>query len=149
MKAESRLPPGYRRVVVDTNVIISAALSARGATALILRLLLREGQLVFSAATFNELETRLWLPKFDPYLDLEDRQALLRDLAATAHWCESAAIEGTWCRDVTDDKFVALAIAAGVTRIVTGDADLLVLDPLGTLRVVTPAAAMEEIQAVL
>lgn len=91
MKAESRLPPGYRRVVVDTNVIISAALSARGAPALILRRLIRDAQLVFSEATFAELETRLWLPKFDPYLNLEERRALLHDLAATAHWCESPA----------------------------------------------------------
>lgn len=147
MKAESRLPPGYRRVVVDTNVIISAALSARGAPALILRRLIRDAQLLFSEATFAELETRLWLPKFDPYLNLEERRALLHDLAATAHWCESPAVEGAWCRDPTDDKFVALALATGVTRLVTGDADLLALDPLGALRVLTPAQALEELQA--
>jgi len=145
MKAEGRLPPCYRRAIVDTNVIISAILSPRGAPAQLVRRLLREGELVFSAPTFGELETRLSRPKFDPYLTLEERQSLLQDMASCARWCETEALTGTWCRDPDDNKFIALALTENVTRLVTGDADLLCLDPLGELRILTPAQALEEL----
>jgi uncharacterized protein len=146
MKAESRLPPCYRQVVVDTNVIISAVLSPRGAPALFLKRLFRGGQLVFSATTFDELKTRLWRPKFDPHFTLEERQDLLHVIASSARWCEDTHAEGTWCRDPDDDKFIALALAAQATRLITGDADLLCLDPLGKLRILTPRQALDELQ---
>jgi putative PIN family toxin of toxin-antitoxin system len=146
MPAERRLPSTYAQVVVDTNVIISAALSTHGASAQLVKGILREGQLVFSTSTFTELETRLGRPKFDPYVSLQDRKALLSDLAATACWCEPGSASGTWCRDPADDKFIALALAAQVTRLVTGDNDLLCLDPLGALRLLTPRQALDEWQ---
>lgn len=40
---------------------------------------------VFSAATFAELEARLWKPKFDRYLSMEIRRAILHDVNAAAH----------------------------------------------------------------
>ncbi|MEI6025965.1 MAG: putative toxin-antitoxin system toxin component, PIN family [Betaproteobacteria bacterium] len=146
MRAESGLPLCYRQVVVDTNVIISAALSPHGASALLLKRVLLEGQVVLCAATFAELETRLWRPKFDPYFTLPDRQALLHDLASSAHWHEAPQATGTWCRDPDDDKFIALALATQVTRLITGDADLLCLDPLAELRLLTPRQALDELQ---
>lgn len=147
MKAEGRPPPGYRQVVVDTNVIISAVLSPRGAPALLLKRLFREGQLVFSAATFAELKTRLWRPKFDPHFTLEERQEFLHAIASSARWCEDSPEVGGWCRDPDDDKFIALALTAQATRLITGDADLLCLDPLGELCILTPRAALDELES--
>jgi putative PIN family toxin of toxin-antitoxin system len=60
MKAE----PQSRRVVIDTNVWLSAALSANGAPARVVRRVLAHGIPVFSEATFAELNTRIWKPKF-------------------------------------------------------------------------------------
>ena len=40
------------------------------------------------------------------------------------------------CRDPDDDKFLELALASGARAIVTGDADLLVLDPWRDIRIV-------------
>jgi len=65
MKDEHRL-----KAVLDTNIWISAALSQSGAPAAVVRQVLQNGVPVFSAATFRELETRLWKPKFDRYLDM-------------------------------------------------------------------------------
>ena len=53
----------FARVVVDTNVLLSAALSPRGAPAELVDKLLAEGRLVFSRVTFAELESRIWKPK--------------------------------------------------------------------------------------
>jgi putative PIN family toxin of toxin-antitoxin system len=72
------------RVVVDTHVWISAALSKAGSPALLVRYVLANGQPVFSASTFDELQTRLWKPKFDRYLSMELRKSILHDLSASA-----------------------------------------------------------------
>jgi uncharacterized protein len=44
------------------------------------------------------------------------------------------------CRDPKDDKFLELAVNGRADLIVTGDADLLALDPFRGIPIVTPAA---------
>ncbi|MFZ2302347.1 MAG: putative toxin-antitoxin system toxin component, PIN family [Gallionella sp.] len=137
----------FAKVVLDTNVLLSAALSPRGAPAELVDTLLVEGRLVFSSAIFAELESRIWKPKFDRYLPIERRKHILHELGACALWVDvPAAISGqSFSRDVKDDAFIHAALAAGVTRLVSGDDDLLCLQPLGTLHIITPRAALEEI----
>jgi putative PIN family toxin of toxin-antitoxin system len=145
MKVERTLPACYAQVVVDTNVLISAALSPDGAPARLLRRFHGESRLVFAPATFSELETRLWKPKFDRWLSIEERQQYLRIYSSIANWLDDAAVLEEWSRDRDDDMFIELARRAGVTRLITGDADLLCLDPLGGLRILTPRAALDEL----
>lgn len=147
MKVERTLPACYAQVVVDTNVLISAALSPDGALARLLRRLHRESRLVFAPVTFTELETRLWKPKFDSWLSIEERQQYLRIYSSIANWLDDAAAMEKWSRDCADDMFIDLARRAGATRLITGDADLLCLDPLGELHILTPRAALDEIEA--
>jgi predicted nucleic acid-binding protein len=47
------------------------------------------------------------------------------------------------CRDPKDDKFLELAVAGRADLIVTGDADLLVLNPFRDISIVTPAAFVQ------
>lgn len=147
MKVERTLPACYALVVVDTNVLISAALSPDGAPARLLKRLDKESRLVFAPATFAELETRLWKPKFDSWLSIEERQQYLHAYSAIANWLDDAVASGVWSRDRDDDMFIELARRVGVTRLITGDDDLLCLDPLGDLRILTPRAALDEIAA--
>ena len=42
------------------------------------------------------------------------------------------------CRDPTDDKFLELAVSGYADLIVTGDLDLLVLDPFRGIPIITP-----------
>ena len=88
MKAEPRGSGAYRRVVVDTNVLLSAALSPLGVPAAFADRLLSFGRLVFSDATFAELQARVWLPKFDRYLSMERRRSVLDEASAGAMWVE-------------------------------------------------------------
>ena len=44
------------------------------------------------------------------------------------------------CRDPTDDKFLELAVNGRADVIISGDADLLVLDNFRSIPIVTPAA---------
>ncbi len=147
MKVEPGLLADYAQVVVDTNVLLSAALSPKGAPAELVDRLLTEGRLVFSQATFAELESRIWKPKFDRYLPIERRNRLLHELNGCAQWVDipPAISSKRYSRDVTDDPFVHAAMAACVTRLVSGDDDLLCLHPLGTLHILSPRAALNEI----
>jgi uncharacterized protein len=133
------------RVVIDTNVWISAALSTSGSPAQLIKRVLSSGSPVFSAATFTELEARLWRPKFDSYLSLEARRAVLHDAKAVAHWVEippDIALQ-RFSRDADDDKFIHTALASSARWLVTGDQDLLVLREVSTVRILRPAEAMQ------
>ena len=121
-------PPGIP-VVIDTNVWISGLISLAGAPAQLAREVVRNAQPTFSEATFDELKDRLWRPKFDRYVSMERRNALLADLAAVARWVTVTPEIGrrTLCRDPADDQFLHAALAAQPAWLVTGDKDLLVL----------------------
>jgi len=140
MKAE----PG-KGVVIDTNVWISAFLMNTGAPAAVVRHVIAYRRPVFSLQTFAELEARLWLPKFDRYLSMDDRKQLLQDTNALARWVEVPPVIAAqvFCRDLDDDKFIHVALAAEAPWLVTGDQDLLQVPALPNLRILSPAAALQ------
>lgn len=136
-----RAEPTHRSVVLDTNVWLSAALSPSGSPARAVRAVLLQGWAVFSDATFAELEQRIWKPKFDRYIGLETRRAILRDARASSLWVEipTELQTRTWSRDPDDDAFIRTALAAQAPWLVTGDNDLLCLPNIDGLRILTPA----------
>lgn len=50
----------------------------------------------------------------------------------------------TDCRDAKDNKYLELALAADAGTIVSGDADLLVLDPWRGIRILKPATYLAD-----
>lgn len=141
MKAEHRF-----KAVLDTNIWISAALSQSGPPATVVRHVLGKGLPVFSSATFRELETRLWKPKFDRYLTMDVRRSLLADANGAAFWVDIPEIlaRRTFSRDPDDDAFVHAAIASGATWLITGDQDLLTVASRDGLRILAPAQAVSD-----
>lgn len=127
--------------MIDTNVLISAALIADSPTAQAVQRVLQRGRMVFSEPTFAELETRLWRAKFDRYLTLEARKSLLHDWRAVSDWVKPA-LSTHHSRDADDDKFVHAAMAAGAELLVSGDRDLLDLGAVSGVSIVTPARAL-------
>ncbi|MDM0033836.1 putative toxin-antitoxin system toxin component, PIN family [Variovorax sp. J22P271] len=115
------------RVVLDTNVVVSALLFGGPATAR-LRSLWQKGACVplVSAATAAELLRVLAYPKFR--LSPAEREELLGDYLPFAEVVvvPDPPPEVPACRDVFDLPFLHLA-AAGAATLVTGDRDLLVL----------------------
>jgi len=114
---------------MPTNVWISGLLTKAGAPAQLTRQVVRYGQPVFTLDTFAELKQRLWLPKFDRYVAMDDRKLLLHDIDTVAFWVDvpQKVASQTFCRDADDDKFIHAALAAGADWLVSGDKDLLVL----------------------
>ena len=137
-----------KRVVLDTNIWLSAAISKSGAPAQVVRRVLQMGVPVFSKATFAELEARLWKPKFDRYLSMETRRAILHDANAVAHWVDIPAdlATKTYSRDPYNkkisDKFIHTALAASAAWLVTGDQDLLVIEKPLSVRILTAGEAL-------
>ena len=127
------------RLVFDCNVLISATLVETGTAAKALDAAYAGHVLLLSDPTFDELVTRLARPKFSPYLDDASRIVFLEALSAVAVWIE---IEGVplGCRDPADDKYLETALRGGADAIVTGDRDLLVMDPFDGIPILTPAA---------
>ena len=143
MRVESAQPP-QNRVVIDTNVWLSAALSAAGAPSQVVRRVLASGVPVFSDTTFAELEARIWKPKFDRYLSMEARQGILHDARALAHWVDIPPdiAAQRFCRDGDDDKFIHTALASSAMWLVTGDQDLLVIQADLGVRILAPAQVL-------
>ena len=135
-----------KRVVLDTNIWLSAAISKSGAPAQVVRRVLQMGVPVFSKATFAELEARLWKPKFDRYLSMETRRAILHEANAVAHWVDIPPdlAAKTYSRDPDDDKFIHTALAASAAWLVTGDQDLLVIETPLSVRILTAGEALLE-----
>ena len=127
------------RVVLDTNVLISAALSPNGAPrAVVEALASADGVLLFSRETFHELRIRIMRSKFDNYVSRDERILFLAQLATITEWVRiGGATLG--CRDPDDDKFLETALMGRADCLVTGDRDLLVMSPFHDLPILPPA----------
>ena len=150
MKVDQGSPSEYARVVVDTNVLLSASLAPNGTPAKLVDWLLSEGRLVLSQATFAELESRIWKPKFDRYLPVERRHRLLREINAAALWFNipPTISELKFSRDADDDAFIHVAMISNTKRLISGDDDLLCLNPVGEIQILSPRAAWDEINQI-
>ena len=129
------------RVVVDTNVFVSAALKDQSLPALALHIVEERDVLLKSTATERQLFDVLARPHF-AVLIAPATHAWLRKLLAEA---ETVTITEriAACRDPTDDKFLELAINGHADLIVSGDADLLVLNPFRGIPIVPPATFVQ------
>ena len=125
-------------VVVDTNVLISARLIAGGVPARVLERLRDQGaQLLFSPATFTELDTRLRKRKFSRYVSADEIDRFLEALVNVAV-LQEPQIAVTACRDPGDNKFLSLALDGEADCLISGDKDLLVLHPFEDVPVLSP-----------
>ena len=115
------------KVVVDTNVLVSAALKDQSLPALAVHVVEQRGVLLKSTATEQQLFEVLVRP-YLAALIAPAAQPWLRKLLDRA---EAVTITERViaCRDATDDKFLELAINGRAELIISGDADLLALNP--------------------
>ena len=129
------------RVVLDTNVLISGLLSTTSTPARAVERAISDGQLLASTATLRELMMKLLSPKFDRYVPRERRDALLLRLAPLIEIVEVVQrVQAS--RDPDDDKFLEVAINGRADVVVSGDGDLLDLNPFRGIAILAPAAYM-------
>lgn len=136
-----------RRVVIDPNVLVSAAITPRAASARIVPLL-DAGVLIAVASPklIDELSAVLSRPKFRRYLDLETVEAFVAEFRSLCDpHSDPEAVAGL-SRDPKDDYLIALAQASQADALVSGDSDLHNLTIPG-LRVLTPRQLLDLVEA--
>lgn len=133
------------RLVLDTNVVLSALVFAGGPPDE-LRRAWQQGTLVplASAATVRELVRVLGYPKFR--LSEDEQAELLGDYLPYVEVVDrpKPAPRGLRCRHPDDQMFLDLA-AAACDGLVTGDGVLLGLAAQAPFPIVTPAVAVERL----
>jgi putative PIN family toxin of toxin-antitoxin system len=125
------------RIVIDTNVLVSRLLAAQSVPGLAVREARRNGRLLVSEATMNELAEVLARPQFDRYVSLENRKQFLRELGPRTEVVPIVRSVRE-CRDPKDDKFLEVALNGRANVIITGDADLLALHPWRDVAILSP-----------
>lgn len=129
------------RAVIDTNVLISYLISHHGTIAEIIDDHWRCGG--FTLLTFPELMAEIaevvTRPRLALLMDTDAAGALLVALRLMGEAQASLEEIPSFTRDPDDDVFVAYALAGNADFIVSGDKDLLVLEQVNGVRIVTPA----------
>ena len=132
------------RIVLDTNVVLSALLW-RGTPYHLLQSIRRsEHVLLFSSvALLTELAEVLVRPALATRLILIGREAheLLADYVDAVELVAPSSVPRVVAADVDDDQVIAAAVAAEADLVITGDRALLALGSHGKTRVVSPAEA--------
>ena len=130
------------RCVFDTNVLVSALLLPDSKPRYALNRALREGKILVSFAALAELHEVLSRKRFRRYVDEEDVRSFLAALTREAQWVD-VDVQIQACRDPKDDKFLELAVSGQGTHIVTGDTDLLALNPFRGIEILPPHRFLE------
>ena len=137
------------RVVADANILVSAALapSPQSPSVRIIDAAL-DGriELVMSPALLEEIADVLSRPRIRKRLSADDAQLFLADVAAQVVMLADPLDPPTVCRDPDDDYLVALAMIAGAEVLVSGDDDLLAVEPARAgVEVMTPRQLVDRL----
>lgn len=132
------------RIVIDTNVIVSALIFFSSNSMQALTFARENGVLLTSIDTLAELNDVLSRPKFNRYITQEIRADFLASLANETEIVDIKE-KITECRDSKDNKFLELAVSGNADILVTGDQDLLVLHPFRNTQILTVTSFLSTI----
>jgi len=124
------------RSVFDTNMIVSAALLTESTPRQAFDKALDQGKVLISVPVLLEFAEVLSRKKLDKYLLEEERMRFLVALLREAELVETTETV-TDCRDAKDNKFLELALSGNADYVVSGDEDLLVLNPFRGIPILT------------
>ena len=132
------------RIVLDTNVLVSALIAGSGPPGRVLAAIRRERlTLVTSEAQLAELRNVLTRDRLRPYLRSEDAEDLMRNLEVTGEVAADLP-DVDASPDPDDNPILATAIAGRADLIVSGDKKhMLALAHIGDIPIVTAVAALE------
>jgi putative PIN family toxin of toxin-antitoxin system len=130
------------RFVIDTNILVSAVLIKSSIPDVALKKAKSLGIILFSDATFQELQEILNRSKFNKYISVNIRTQFLAKFKLEAEQIEIDEMIKE-CRDPKDDKFLDVAINGNATHIITGDKDLLELHPFRGVDIITAKQLLE------
>lgn len=125
-------------VVIDASVLVSAALVRGSIPERAIRLARAVDTICISDAVVEEYRSVLARPKFAAAIAPDRREEVAELLLADGRRYRPRRRVRD-CRDEKDNRYLELAQACGAAFLITGDADLLSLDPWRAVRIVRPA----------
>jgi len=138
------------RAVLDANVFVSAAIRPDGPPGRIIERFLRTDAftLVLSEAIVDEIMRALAYPKVRRYVRPGLDPALwMEDLVVLADFVPDPSQVSGVSKDPDDDKYLAAAIAGRAPLVVSGDPHLLSVAEYEGVRIVTPRAFLNLLNA--
>lgn len=136
------MPTSKLRFVFDTNVIVSALIMKQSTARRAFDKAADVGKLLLSPAILEEFIDVLSRSAFDKYITTDERLQFLAALVRESDLIEDVGAI-TECRDPKDNKYLEAAIAGKAACIVSGDNDLLVLDPFRDISILSPRAFLD------
>jgi putative PIN family toxin of toxin-antitoxin system len=132
------------RLVIDTNVLVSAFLWQGTPGRVVALAGEKEVQLFTSRALLDELAATLAKKKLAKYVAATGLTAgqMLTNYRRISTTVTARQLDERVSRDADDDAVLACAIAARADLVVSGDADLLVLQNFKGIAIVSPAEAL-------
>lgn len=131
-----------RRLVVDTNVLVSRLLTPLSLPAQAVLRAMDGASLLVSDQTMLELSDVLSRDRFDRWVPKGTRIEFLRYLSENVSFVPIVEVVRA-CRDPRDNAVLEVAVNGRAEAIVTGDKDLLALDPFRAIPILTPARYLE------
>lgn len=139
------------RVVIDSNVFVSATLSEKSAPAEIIKAWIRgEYEIIISQEILEELRRVLFKPQIRAYSvwTEEEVREFLKSLEELSVKVPGNLKLRVIKEDPTDDKFIIAAIEGEADYIVSGDAHLRKLGSYKSIKIVAPAQFVKIISPV-
>lgn len=124
------------RLVIDTNIFVSAFLGSRNAKFLVKEIFNDEYDLIMSEVQLREIYEVLTRPKFSKYI-LPGEVDELISLLSLKVIIPAIYDEIKDCRDDKDNMILEEAVYGNAQYIISGDEDLLVLNPYRWINVIT------------
>lgn len=123
------------KVVLDTSVLFAAFITRKGLCATVVEHALESDPVFLSQFILDELRrTLLSKSKLSEGVVNELIEMLMQDTTLVT----PTDVDPQVCRDPNDAAILGTALAASADVLVSGDKDLLVLQRLGTIEIMTP-----------
>ena len=137
------------RVVIDTNLLVTYLISHRDPMATIIDDHLAQGDfaMLSSPELLAELDRALSYPRLQKFYDKDTRLRFVALIAQLAEMQDLPDEIPAISRDPDDDKFIACAIAGRADFLISGDQDLLTLERVGDVRIITARELLEILTA--
>ncbi|MCE2976633.1 MAG: putative toxin-antitoxin system toxin component, PIN family [Pseudanabaena sp. CoA8_M7] len=115
-------------------MIISSVLFEGSKPDLAIRYALQNGNILFSLELIEELDEVLSRAKFRKYITDEEREEFLDGFIDRGILIKVVDVVKE-CRDPKDDKILELSLSGKADLIISGDKDLLILDPFRSIAI--------------
>ena len=133
------------RIVIDTNVMVSALMFSRSTSMSAVSIAQSKGIILTSIEVLSELNDVLNRKKFERYITKDIREDFLTSLALESE-IVTLTEKISACRDPKDNKFLELAVSGNANFLISGDQDLLILNPFWSTEILTVKDFLQKTQ---